>query len=122
MDGIDQIVDVLGMMVDKTDARLGEMVRKMGYEFRISSKRESVSTCVGEIEGLTQDEKLIAGNMLVKRTDVLEYFFTLSMDDKKKYIRLMLDGELRYAGFVNNVLNNYICLEPLGCTIGTSSY
>ncbi|KAG8363511.1 hypothetical protein BUALT_Bualt19G0029900 [Buddleja alternifolia] len=72
------IMDSLNRFTDHTDVRLGDIESKMGHEYDLTRKCEAVFDIVNQIEDLTLDDKLVATNMIVKNTQVLAMFFSLS--------------------------------------------
>ncbi|KAG8371301.1 hypothetical protein BUALT_Bualt13G0073500 [Buddleja alternifolia] len=66
----------------------------LSLEYDISLKQGEVFKIVENLEGLNEDEKLIASQMLVKNSDDLMLFFSLPPERKIKYVRMKLDGRL----------------------------
>ncbi|KAG8374561.1 hypothetical protein BUALT_Bualt10G0008200 [Buddleja alternifolia] len=88
------IVDLLGAFVENTKDKLGDIARNLSLEYNISLKQREVFKIVENMEGLNEDEKLIASQMLVKNSDDLMLFFSLPPERKIKYIRMKFDGRL----------------------------
>ncbi|KAG8390603.1 hypothetical protein BUALT_Bualt01G0100700 [Buddleja alternifolia] len=84
------IMEGLNNFTEKTDSRLGDIIRKMGHEHELTRKCESVYHIVNEILDLTLDDKLVATNMIVKNTQVIAIFFSLPQEAKVGQVRLML--------------------------------
>ncbi|KAG8386295.1 hypothetical protein BUALT_Bualt03G0134200 [Buddleja alternifolia] len=90
----DTVVDFLGAFVENSKDRLGDIARNLSLEYDISLKQREVFKIVENMEGLNEEEKLIASQMLVKNSDDLMLFFSLPAERKIKYVRMKLDGRL----------------------------
>ncbi|KAG8372410.1 hypothetical protein BUALT_Bualt12G0063300 [Buddleja alternifolia] len=88
------VVKLLGTFVEKIGDRLGEIACNLSLEYDIILKQNKVFKIVEDMEDLTEDEKLIASQMLVKNADDLRLFFRLPVVRKIKYVRMKLDGRL----------------------------
>ncbi|PIN10930.1 hypothetical protein CDL12_16475 [Handroanthus impetiginosus] len=91
-EGQDQIYEMLGTVCEKTDARLGDIARRIGHEFDVSQKREEVYAAIGKVGGLNLQEKLQVSKFLVKNTEELELFFSLPDEAKEKFVHMILAG------------------------------
>ncbi|KAG8377576.1 hypothetical protein BUALT_Bualt08G0047500 [Buddleja alternifolia] len=77
-----------------SDARLGDIVSKMGHDYDLTHKREVVFKLADGIDELTLQDKLTATNMIVTNTKVLEMFWTLPEHAQAEQVRMMLLGKL----------------------------
>ncbi|KAG8371579.1 hypothetical protein BUALT_Bualt13G0102600 [Buddleja alternifolia] len=94
MEGLEPIVEALEKFTEKTHAKFSELTNLISHEHKLSSKKEAVYRTVAGIEDLTLQQKLLASNMIVKKHDVLELFFTLPDDARREQVRMMLNGKL----------------------------
>lgn len=69
-------------------------MKRIGYEYDISNARKEVFSIVGNIVGMTLQEKLLVSKLLVKNTEDLEFFFSLPDDAKVEIAKMKLAGHL----------------------------
>ncbi|KAK6120434.1 hypothetical protein DH2020_045828 [Rehmannia glutinosa] len=90
----DPLVETMGTFCRNTDARLGDIAKRIGFEYDISMARKEVFGMVCKIEGLSLQEKLLVSKLLVKNTEDLELFFSLPTEAKAEFVRMKLVGNL----------------------------
>ncbi|KAG8383583.1 hypothetical protein BUALT_Bualt04G0028700 [Buddleja alternifolia] len=65
-------VEMIGSNINKTNSRMGEIVKRLAHEFDLSEKSEKIYAIVRKMEGFTKLEKMKATDLLVTTTEKLE--------------------------------------------------
>ncbi|KAK6115744.1 hypothetical protein DH2020_008013 [Rehmannia glutinosa] len=89
-----QTARTLCIFCQNTDARLGDIAKRIGFEYDILMDRKEVFGMVCKIEGLSLQEKLLVLKLFVKNTEDLELFFSLPTEAKAEFARIKLAGNL----------------------------
>ncbi|CAL5406043.1 unnamed protein product [Camellia sinensis] len=87
------MTETLGSFLDKTDTRLGEIVKRIGYQHDLSQARRSVNAELLKLP-LTSTQRLTAGSLIVKDAQRVDFFFSLSDADKLEWVCLLLGGHV----------------------------
>ncbi|XP_028098688.1 uncharacterized protein LOC114298330 isoform X1 [Camellia sinensis] len=87
------MTETLGSFLDKTDTRLGEIVKRIGYQHDLSQARRSVNAELLKLP-LTSTQRLTAGSLIVKDAQRVDFFFSLSDADKLEWVCLLLGGHI----------------------------
>ncbi|KAK4427167.1 hypothetical protein Salat_1485600 [Sesamum alatum] len=74
LDHNDPVVKLLDTFCTNTDKRLGDIAKRIGYEYDVSDARKEVYAEVGKIAGLTMQQKLAISKQIVKNTEYLDLF------------------------------------------------
>ncbi|KAF5933938.1 hypothetical protein HYC85_030109, partial [Camellia sinensis] len=85
------MTETLGSFLDKTDTRLGEIVKRTGYQHYLFQVRRSVNAKLLKLP-FTSTQRLIVGSLIVKDAQRVDFFFNLSDTDKLVWICLLLGG------------------------------
>ncbi|KAK6137430.1 hypothetical protein DH2020_028853 [Rehmannia glutinosa] len=93
-DGVDPLYEIMRTFCQSTDARLGDIAKRIGYEYDVSIARKEVFGVVGNMQGLSLRDKLLVSKLLVKNTEDLELFFSLPDEAKAEFVRMKLSGSL----------------------------
>ncbi|KAK6124530.1 hypothetical protein DH2020_041739 [Rehmannia glutinosa] len=94
IDGIDPLYEIMKTFCQSTDARLGDIAKRIGYEYDISLARKEAFGVVGNIQGLSLHDKLLISKLFVKNTEDLELFFSLPDEARTEFARMKLAGNL----------------------------
>ncbi|KAK6153770.1 hypothetical protein DH2020_013409 [Rehmannia glutinosa] len=94
IDGVDPLYEIMKTFCQSTDARLGDIAKRIGYEYDISFARKKVFRVVGNMQGLSLYDKLLVLKLLVKNTEDLELFFKLPDEARAEFARMKLSGSL----------------------------
>ncbi|KAK6127880.1 hypothetical protein DH2020_038388 [Rehmannia glutinosa] len=96
-DGVDPLYEIMKTFCQSTDARLGDIAKRIGYdmfEYDISFARNEVFGVVRNMQGLSLRDKLLVSKLLVKNTEDLELFFSLPDEARAEFARMKLSGSL----------------------------
>ncbi|KAK6150734.1 hypothetical protein DH2020_015666 [Rehmannia glutinosa] len=93
-DGVDPLYEIMKTFCQSTEARLGDIAKRIGYEYDISFARKEVFGVVGNMQGLSLRDKLLVSKLLVKNTEDLELFFSLPDEARVEFARMKLSGSL----------------------------
>ncbi|KAK6144529.1 hypothetical protein DH2020_021349 [Rehmannia glutinosa] len=88
----DLLVELMGTFCRNTDTKLGDTLKRTGYEYDISMARKEVFGIVGTIQGLSLQENLLVSKLLVKNKEDFELFFSLPVEAKAEFARMKLAG------------------------------
>ncbi|KAG8384008.1 hypothetical protein BUALT_Bualt04G0073400 [Buddleja alternifolia] len=69
--------ELLGNYCKSTDLRLGEIAKRIGYDYDMSMARKEVYVVVAKIEGLSIQQRLFVAAKLVKNSEDLDSLFSL---------------------------------------------
>lgn len=84
------ICDVLDKIGNKADARLAELVKRIGYEFDLGKARGEAFVKLGDIPGLSIDQRFDVCEMLGKEVSQLQIFMGLPDDARPLYVSRLL--------------------------------
>ncbi|KAL1534925.1 hypothetical protein AAHA92_31039 [Salvia divinorum] len=91
VDSLDAILEVMSEMHKDTNQHLEKMSSRIGYDFDLSAKRTEVSRLLGSITLLTQKQRFLACDILVKEPECLDLFTGMSEVDKTDYVIHILE-------------------------------
>ncbi|KAG8377356.1 hypothetical protein BUALT_Bualt08G0024600 [Buddleja alternifolia] len=77
---------------ENTDAKLGDIAKRIGFEHDASMWRKSVFEELSGINQLDMESKIYVAKLLVNNTKDLDLFFSLPVDGKTTMLKMMLDG------------------------------
>lgn len=89
-DGIDSICSVLAEMSRNTSARLDILASRIGYDHDLAKARKEVFEKLGNIPGLSLDDKFNICDILAKQVEKLEVFLGLPEDARGPYVGRLL--------------------------------
>ncbi|KAK6122220.1 hypothetical protein DH2020_044035 [Rehmannia glutinosa] len=73
----DPLVELMGTFCRNTDTRLGDIAKRIGYEYDISMARNEVFGIVDTIQGLSLQENLLVSKLLVKKRIEIQAVFDI---------------------------------------------
>ncbi|KAL1568786.1 hypothetical protein AAHA92_00352 [Salvia divinorum] len=85
------LMEFLGNLYAKTNARLEVISARIGYEFDLGKSRQDVFDMLGKVVGITRAERFDLCNILDEKSQRLEIFIGMTADDKPDYVRSLLD-------------------------------
>lgn len=91
IDGIEKVCDVLSEISRNTNLRLEVLASRIGVEQDMVTARMEVFEKLGNIPGLSMDEKLKVGQILVEKVERLQMFMGLPEDARGNYVCLLLN-------------------------------
>ena len=90
--GLAKVVEALGKFTEKTEARLGMIAERLGYEHDKSLIRQKVCKALEPITWLPQGERLKATSRISSSDKNLDLFFSVPDNDKSIMIKMILNG------------------------------
>ncbi|KAK6139275.1 hypothetical protein DH2020_026980 [Rehmannia glutinosa] len=82
-DPIDEkFVEIMGKYYSDTNQRLGEIAKRIGYEFDASKKRTDVYEALRRLPGLNMSQKIYVAKLLVNNSKDLDLFFSLPDEER----------------------------------------
>lgn len=87
MQGVCQVLREIGV---KTDARLGELTKRIGYDFDVSRKRKEAFDLLTDIQGLSLEDRFDICDHLAKEVEKLDVFMGLPQDARSPYVMRIL--------------------------------
>ncbi|KAK6121015.1 hypothetical protein DH2020_045234 [Rehmannia glutinosa] len=91
-DNTERFVDLLASFCAKTDARLGDIAYRIGFEQNAASARKAINEALQKIQFLSTQEKIAVGTKLCSKTKELDYLFSLNDEDKAMMVQMILEG------------------------------
>ncbi|XAR72772.1 hypothetical protein NMG60_11019525 [Bertholletia excelsa] len=74
--------------------KLGQYVGSLSHEALLYNKRETIYSELMKVEGLSQDEKIVASVKISSNSALLHVFPTIPAEDKAKWVRHVLNSLL----------------------------
>ncbi|PIM99806.1 hypothetical protein CDL12_27693 [Handroanthus impetiginosus] len=84
--------DMMNSFCDRTESHLGEIAKRMGYEYDASEARKAVYDALGDLTELTMSQKIWVAKQLVNNSKDMDLFFSLPNDARAEMVRIMLSG------------------------------
>ncbi|PIN18428.1 hypothetical protein CDL12_08902 [Handroanthus impetiginosus] len=88
----DKFFDMMHSFCDRTESHLGEIAKKIGYEYDASEARKAVYDALGGLTELTMSQKIWVAKQLVNNGKDMDLFFSLPNDARVEMVRMMLSG------------------------------
>ncbi|XP_057777354.1 uncharacterized protein LOC130995883 [Salvia miltiorrhiza] len=89
------VCEVLCEINRTTDMRLANLANRIGYEFDMGKARQEVFEQLGDIPGLSLDEKFDVCELLAYKVERLEIFRGLPTEARPAYARRLLEGSYK---------------------------
>ncbi|KAL8496258.1 hypothetical protein ACS0TY_020100 [Phlomoides rotata] len=91
----DRLCDVLGKFCKSSDDRIGSLVRVIGDDADIGNSRKDLFNVLGDIDDLTEDERIDAAHFFAKNADCLQMFMGMAEGSRARYVRRLLGGHIK---------------------------
>ncbi|KAK6143737.1 hypothetical protein DH2020_024085 [Rehmannia glutinosa] len=88
----DRFLNVLENFCDKTDSRLADLAKRIGFEQDTSSSRKVIFDALDKMSFLTVETKIAVATQLSNKTKELDIFFSLSESNRAVFVQMMLEG------------------------------
>ncbi|KAG8390589.1 hypothetical protein BUALT_Bualt01G0099300 [Buddleja alternifolia] len=90
----DRFIDLMSLFCDKTNERLGDISRRIGYEHDASSSRKAVFEALGNLgSSLDMEGMILVSHLIVKDTKNMDIFFSFPNDGRKTMVHIILQGK-----------------------------
>ncbi|KAK6122235.1 hypothetical protein DH2020_044023 [Rehmannia glutinosa] len=89
----DRFLNAFENFCEKTDARLSDIAKRIGFEQDASSSRKSLYDALDKMTFLTVESKIAVATQLSKKTEELDIFFSLSDENKATMVKMVLEGK-----------------------------
>lgn len=97
-DGLDRMYTLLHKMHEDANSRLQLLSTRIGYEVDLSQARKDVFDRLGDIPGLSMDDKFDVCEMLAKEPDRLDIFMGLPEIARYAYVMRVLQEKREKRG------------------------
>ncbi|PIN24849.1 hypothetical protein CDL12_02430 [Handroanthus impetiginosus] len=88
----DKFFDMMHSFCNRTKSYLGEIAKRIGYEYDTSEARKAVYDALGGLIKLTMSQKIWVVKQLVNNGKDMDLFFSLPNDARAEMVRMMLSG------------------------------
>ncbi|KAG8377702.1 hypothetical protein BUALT_Bualt08G0060300 [Buddleja alternifolia] len=95
-----RFIDLMSSFCDKTDNRLEDISRRIGFEHDASISRKAIFEAIGEVTSLDMESMIMVSQLIVKNTKNMDLFFSLPNNGRKTMVKIILEG--KFPG--NNVV------------------
>ncbi|KAG8390739.1 hypothetical protein BUALT_Bualt01G0114900 [Buddleja alternifolia] len=93
----DRFIDLMTSFCEKTNERLGEISRRIGFEHDASLSRKAVYEALGDLgSSLDMEGMILVSHLIVNNTKNMDLFFSLPKDGRKTMVHMIL--EEKFAG------------------------
>ncbi|KAG8390219.1 hypothetical protein BUALT_Bualt01G0061100 [Buddleja alternifolia] len=93
----DRFIDLMTSFCDKTNERLGDISRRIGFEHDASLSRKAVYETLGDLgSSLNMEGMILVSHLIVNNTKNMDLFFSLPKDGRKTMVHMILEG--KFAG------------------------
>ncbi|KAG6394948.1 hypothetical protein SASPL_145539 [Salvia splendens] len=88
-----ELMEFLGNLHERTDARLEMISKRIGYEFDMGQARQEVFDKLGTVEGLTLPQRYRLCNILGDKPQRLEVFIGMPANASLRYLLCLIEDE-----------------------------
>ncbi|PIN11254.1 hypothetical protein CDL12_16146 [Handroanthus impetiginosus] len=88
----EKFFEMMNNFCDRTESCLGNIVKRIGYEYDVSEARKAVYDALGGLPDLTMTQKIWVAKRLVNNGKDMNLFFSLPNEARAEMVRMMLDG------------------------------
>ncbi|KAL3537563.1 hypothetical protein ACH5RR_000929 [Cinchona calisaya] len=88
--GLIVVANALRKIIEKTEARLGMIAERIGYEQDLLAFRKKVYASLEPMNWLSLEDKLIDASSITSTDKNLDLFFSVSDEDKEKMLNMIL--------------------------------
>ncbi|KAG8390521.1 hypothetical protein BUALT_Bualt01G0092000 [Buddleja alternifolia] len=89
----DRFIDLTSSFCEKTDNRLGDISRRIGFEHDASMSRKAVFEALGAVSSLDIEEMIMVSQLIVNNTKNMDLFFSLPHNGRKTMVKMILEGK-----------------------------
>ncbi|KAG8380409.1 hypothetical protein BUALT_Bualt06G0012400 [Buddleja alternifolia] len=89
----DCFMNLMTAFCEKTDERLGDISKRIGFEHDASLSRKAVYKALGEVASLDSEDMILVSHLIVNNTKNMDLFFSLPTDGKKTMVRMIVEGK-----------------------------
>ncbi|KAG8388662.1 hypothetical protein BUALT_Bualt02G0148600 [Buddleja alternifolia] len=98
----DRFIDLMSSFCDKTDERMGDISRRIGFEHDTSLSRKAVFEALENLgSSLDMEGMILVSHLIVKDTKNMDLFFSLPNDGRKTMVHMILQGKFPICILVN---------------------
>ncbi|KAG8382410.1 hypothetical protein BUALT_Bualt05G0074400 [Buddleja alternifolia] len=95
----DRFIDPMTSFCDKTNERLGDISRRIGFEHDASLSRKVVYEALGDLgSSLDMEGMILVSHLIVNNTKNMDLFFNLPIDGRKTMVHMILEGKFPGMG------------------------
>ncbi|KAG8383516.1 hypothetical protein BUALT_Bualt04G0021600 [Buddleja alternifolia] len=87
----DAFIELMKAFCDKTDSRLGEIAKRIGFEHEASKSRKVVFEALGNMNNLDEEDKIMVSKFLVSDIKNLDFFFSLPDGSRATMVKMILE-------------------------------
>ncbi|PIN19207.1 hypothetical protein CDL12_08117 [Handroanthus impetiginosus] len=88
----DKFFEMMNNFCDRTKSRLGDIAKRIGYEYDVSEACKVVYEALGGLPDLTMTQKIWVAKRLVNNGKDMDLFFSLPNEARAEMVQMMLDG------------------------------
>ncbi|KAG8371377.1 hypothetical protein BUALT_Bualt13G0081500 [Buddleja alternifolia] len=88
-----RFINLMSSFCDKTDNRLGDISRRIGFEHDASISRKAIFEAIGEVTSLDMESMIMVSQLIVKNTKNMDLFFNLPNNGRKTMVKMILEGK-----------------------------
>ncbi|KAG8369071.1 hypothetical protein BUALT_Bualt15G0112100 [Buddleja alternifolia] len=89
----DHFIDLMSSFCEKTDNRLGDISRRIGFEHDASMSRKAVFEALGVVSSLDMEAMIMVSQLIVNNTKNMDLFFNLPNTGRKTMVKMILEGK-----------------------------
>ncbi|KAH6793828.1 hypothetical protein C2S52_004305 [Perilla frutescens var. hirtella] len=90
----DRFIDLMTTFCEKTDSRLGELAKRIGFEHDASMSRKKVFEVLGTMNQLSDEQQIYMAKYLCNNTKDLDLFFSLPDEKQVVMVRMIISGKI----------------------------
>ncbi|KAG8389888.1 hypothetical protein BUALT_Bualt01G0025700 [Buddleja alternifolia] len=95
----DRFIDLMTSFCDKTNERLGDISRRIGFKHDVSLPRKVVYEALGDLgSSLDMEEMVLVSHLIVNNTKNMDQFFSLPNNGRKTMVHMILEGKFPGMG------------------------
>ncbi|KAG8390995.1 hypothetical protein BUALT_Bualt01G0142000 [Buddleja alternifolia] len=95
----DRFIDLMASFCDKTDERLNDISRRIGFEHDASLSRKAVFEALRDLgSSLDMEGMILVSHLIVNNTKNMDLFFSLPNDGRKTMVHMILEGKFPGMG------------------------
>ncbi|KAL8493503.1 hypothetical protein ACS0TY_024643 [Phlomoides rotata] len=98
-----RLCDVLGKFCKSFDDRIDSLVRVIGDDADIGNSRKDLFNVLGDIDDLTEDERIDVAHFFAKNVDCLQMFMGMAEGSRPRYVRRLLGGHINVTALGGHI-------------------
>ena len=92
-DEFQSTVQAIGNLVENASNNLGRLADCFQHLASDAEAKKQVASAIKKLGGFTQRQRVRCGSVITRDADKVNYFFTLTEDEQKEYLDIILDGD-----------------------------